>query len=184
MGTATKLITADEYLHLSEADGPSELIEGVIVPMSPTGFEHGIVCDNISDIFKDFRRGRSLGRLMGGELGVWTIRNPDSVRGVDWAYFTPEQLQLSRGERGFVRISPVVVIEVHSPGVAWKYDLEKMDEYLRSGVLASCLVDFERRKVHVYRPGAEQVFRDHDVVPLPEIHPDFQLPLDQVFFSL
>ena len=80
----TKLITGDELLEMGDL-GPCELVKGRIVPVSTTGGEHGLLEIEIMRHLGNFNAGHKLGWVLGGEAGVYTRRNPDTVRGMDGA---------------------------------------------------------------------------------------------------
>ncbi|MGB2771016.1 MAG: Uma2 family endonuclease, partial [Anaerolineae bacterium] len=81
----TKPITGEELLALGDI-GPSELIDGRIVTMTPTGDEHGTIEFNLGSELRAFVRRQRLGRVTGGEVGIYTRRNPDRVRAADIAF--------------------------------------------------------------------------------------------------
>ena len=57
---ATKPITGEELLALGDI-GPSELIDGRIVTMTPTGSEHGLIESNLTTELRFLLRQRRLG---------------------------------------------------------------------------------------------------------------------------
>src|SRR5204863_6840588 len=85
--TKPPLITGEELLAMGDV-GPCELIDGRIVPMSPTGEEHGFVEATLAAALIEFVRSRKLGRVMTGEVGVFTRRSPDRVRGADVVFIS------------------------------------------------------------------------------------------------
>ena len=54
------LLAGDEFFDLGDI-GPCELIDGRIVPIPPTGGEHGTIEGNIAFILQGFVRPRALG---------------------------------------------------------------------------------------------------------------------------
>ena len=54
---------------------PCELIDGRIVPMTPTGGRHGRIELNFSRALDEFVRSRHLGKVLTGEVGIFTQRN-------------------------------------------------------------------------------------------------------------
>ena len=96
-----KLITGRELLEMGDI-GPCELIDGRIVPMSPTGFEHANIEANLAFELKRFVRERDLGTVIVGEAGIYTRWDPDRVRAANVAFvsheLTPER------EQGFWRL--------------------------------------------------------------------------------
>ena len=83
--STTPLITADELLARGDV-GRCELIDGRIVEMSPTGWEHGRVVATITLIVAAFVRLHKLGVTSGAETGFVLARDPDRVRAPDVAF--------------------------------------------------------------------------------------------------
>src|ERR671932_216210 len=108
----TKLITGEELLEMGDI-GLCELIDGRIVPMSPTNSEHGFVEFTMGSALEQFVRPRKLGWVMGVEVGIYTRRNPDRVRGADVAFISRQRMP-KRPRRAFLEVAPELVIEVIS----------------------------------------------------------------------
>lgn len=145
--TETKLITGEELLAMGDI-GPCELIDGRIVPMSPTGFEHGNIEFTLGLALKTFVQQRRLGWVVGGEVGIYTRRHPDRVRGADIVFVSKERLpQLPEG---FLEVAPELVVEIISPSDRWSDMRRKIDEYFAIGVQHVWVVEPENRAVLVY----------------------------------
>lgn len=181
MAVVEKLLTAEEFAQQVEPRW-TELVRGVVVPVSPPSKIHGVICSNIAAAFYDFLRMHDVGRVLICDAGIVTARDPDSVRGADVQYHSHENTPLDMEEKPYWDQSPEVVFEVHSPGVSWKYDYEKVSEYLEVGVKVVWVVDYEKRRVLVFREQTElQVFSGDEEFPIPEVHPDFRVPLIRIF---
>jgi Uma2 family endonuclease len=148
--TETPLITGDELLAMGDI-GPCELIDGRIVPMSPSGGEHGFIEFSTLGIeLAQFVRQHKLGWVVGGEVGIYTRRNPDRVRGADIAFISRQRLPHKPGP-GYIAVAPELVVEVVSPTDSWPEVRQKVKEYLSIGVERVWVVDPENREVLVYR---------------------------------
>jgi Uma2 family endonuclease len=79
-GNRDTLITGDELARMPDHD-LTELIDGRIVPLSPTHSEHGRLEANISRALGNFVSAQNLGIVLVGEVGIFTRWNPDRVRG-------------------------------------------------------------------------------------------------------
>ena len=148
----TERITGEELLEMVGV-GPCELIDGRIIPMSPTGNEHGIIEMKLATALMAFVSAKKLGWLTGGEAGIYTRRNPDQVRGMDIAFIS-RQRQPARPKR-FLDVAPELIVEIISPGDSWQDLRTKLDEYFAIGVDRVWVVEPRRKSVLVYRTPTE-----------------------------
>ncbi len=150
--TGSQLLTGEELLALGDI-GPCELIDGRIVPMTPTGGAHGVVESNLASELRAFVRQRHLGWVMVGDVGIYTRRGPDRVRGADVVFVSRERL--AEPPQGFLEVAPDLVVEIISPGDRWQDIRQKLEEYFAIGVRWAWIVEPENRAVLVYRSSTE-----------------------------
>ncbi len=86
----TRLITAEDLLAMGDI-GPSELVEGRIVRLSPTGSTHGWIESYLAHLLNAFVLPRNLGWVLTGAPGIYIRRNPDSVRAADVAFVSRQR---------------------------------------------------------------------------------------------
>jgi Uma2 family endonuclease len=152
---SSSLLTGDEFFLMRDT-GPCELIAGRIIPMSPTGGEHGNVESNVSFCLRDFVKPRYLGWVMTGEVGIYTKRDPDSVRAADVVFISREKLP-DGPPKGFLTVAPELVVEVVSPSDS-QHELEtKVAEYLDAGTLWVWLVDPGTKSCGIYKSKDDYV---------------------------
>jgi Uma2 family endonuclease len=144
-----KLITGEELLAMGDI-GPCELIDGRIVPMAPTRGKHGVLEITLGWHLRSFVVAHQLGRVLGGEVGIYTHRNPDRVRGADLAFLSNERL-VGQSLEGFLDVAPDLVVEIMSPDDRWREVRQKLTEYFRIGVRWVWVIEPESRAVLVYR---------------------------------
>ncbi len=53
--------------------------------------------------------------MLVGEVGIFTRRNPDTVRGADVAFISNDRYERLDSKRGFLKVPPDLVVEVLSP---------------------------------------------------------------------
>jgi Uma2 family endonuclease len=147
--TKTPLITGEELLAMSDI-GPSELVDGRIVPMSPTGGEHGSLESDLGFVLGHFVQEHDLGWVMTGEVGIYTRRNPDRVRGADVVFLSKERWP-DRPPKGFPEVAPDLVVEIMSPNDRWQDVRPKLAEYFAIGVRWVWIVEPENQTVLVFR---------------------------------
>ncbi|MEM9996244.1 MAG: Uma2 family endonuclease [Bacteroidota bacterium] len=127
--------------------GPYELVRGAIVPMSPTGWFHGLVASALVARLQAFATERGGLHVLSGEVGVYTERDPDTVRGMDVAVISRERLAQVDTASGFLDVLPEVVIEVVSPGNPAEEMTTKTREYLAAGAEQVWIVRPQRRTI-------------------------------------
>jgi Uma2 family endonuclease len=183
MTTATSLLTAEAFAQLPDDGRLLELVNGELIEMPTPRPGHGLVCTKIVLAVGGFVEARALGHVLANDTGVITTRGPDSVRGPDVCYFSYARLpKAALSFTAYADSVPEVVFEVRSPSERWARVLSKVAEYLDAGVLAVCLVDPAVGSVAVYRPNEfQQVLSNSDVLRLPELHPDFAVPVSRFF---
>jgi len=177
----TRPITGEELAELPNV-GPCELVEGRIVPMSPTGGEHGRVEGNFFEAIRAFARERGLGKVLVGEVGVFTRRNPDTVRGADVAFISNEKYERLGSKRGFLDVAPDLVVEVLSPRDSALGLTQKLREYFAVGVRLVWVADPEARAVLAYRSLTDvREFREADPLPGDDVLPGFTADVARFF---
>src|SRR6056297_649768 len=103
------------------------LVRGRFLDLPPTGPTHGTIEANVAAALQAFVKERALGKVMSGEVGINTQRNPDTVRGADILYISHERLAHAQTD-GYLDIAPDLVIEVVSPNDRWSEINEKIGE--------------------------------------------------------
>jgi Uma2 family endonuclease len=148
--TQNRLITGEDLARISGLDS-CELIDGRIVPMTPTSPEHGRVEGNIFRILDAFVRPRGLGKLFVGEVGIYTQRNPDRVRAADALFVTNETYACRSDQAAYLDVAPELVVEILSPNDTVMDLTEKLREYFAIGVKLVWVPDPRARRVMVFR---------------------------------
>ncbi len=142
-------VTGEELFAMGDI-GPCELVEGEIIKMSPTGEKHGIVEFNLGGEVRTFVRQHKLGRVSGGETGIYIRRNPDTVRAADVVFISNERLA-KRGNSGFIDVAPDLVMEVMSLDDRWSEVMKMLGEYFSIGVRLAWVVDLDTESIYAYR---------------------------------
>jgi Uma2 family endonuclease len=178
-GEHDALITGDELARMPDHE-LTELIDGRIVPLSPTNPEHGRIEANVSRALGNFVSVQKLGLVLTGEVGVFTRWNPDRVRGADVVFISHAQYDRRTKTRGFLDVAPELVVEILSPE---RPDTDrKVVEYLEIGVRLALVVDPPARTISAHRPhDVVRVYTERDVVPCDDALPGLRLPVLEVF---
>ncbi|MCC6127328.1 MAG: Uma2 family endonuclease [Pirellulales bacterium] len=180
MATLAQLLTADRYFELGDI-GPSELLRGELVMMSPAFFNHGWVVTKIDTTLAGFVYSRRLGIVVSGEAGFLLETNPDTVRVPDVAFIRSERMP-PEGVPKFFPGAPDLAVEVLSPSDRPGDISSKVQDWLRAGCLVVWLVDPRTKTVIVHRRDAEpQGFSETDLLECPDLLPGFTVPVVEIF---
>jgi Uma2 family endonuclease len=175
-----RLITGEELFHSPDL-GPCELVDGRIVPLSPTRPEHGETELRLGRRLMDWALSSGRGRAFSGEVGLYIRRNPDTVRAADLMFISHERYA-RWGSATYLDVAPELVVEVLSPTDRRSDVLEKVGDYLSAGVDRVWVVDPKLRCVLAYRTLTEaQRFEMGDVLADEEILPGFSVAVADIF---
>ncbi len=177
---AAEWITGEELYEMADV-GRCELVEGRIVEMSPTKPEHGRYEYLLARRIGDFVEERDLGQVMVGEVGIYTRRNPDTVRAADVLFISHERY--ARATKGsFLDVAPELIVEVLSPNDRWSDVRAKLREYFAIGVNVVLVVETEAQIVAVYRSSTDlDELTSEDVLRIEDVLPGFEFPLQELF---
>jgi Uma2 family endonuclease len=176
--TAAPLVTGEELAEMGNI-GRCELVEGEIIMLSPTGWRHGDFELQAGYALKSFVGERNLGKVLVGEVGIYTGRNPDTVRGADVIFISHARLAQAKSA-SFLDVAPELVVEVLSPDDRWMDVQRKLNEYFAIGVVRVWLVDPSTRSVSVYRTPTEmRIVSTRDTLDGEDILPGFSVPVTE-----
>ena len=157
-----------------------EIDEGELVIMTPAGRRHGRIVAQVTHLLTIFVYEHRLGEVDTGEIGVYLQDEPETLRGVDVAFFSTERAEMLKGETGFVRVPPDLAVEVHDlsePDMA-----RKVRQYLKAGVRSVWVVDPEKESLALHRIDREPVvLTDPDSLVEDFVLPGFSCRLRELF---
>ncbi len=154
----TTLMTGEEFLGLPlKEEFDRELIRGVLKekPMTRRNKFHGATEISVGAALHNWVRAqpRPRGRVYGGEIGVRLRRNPDTIVGIDVAYFSAEAVEANRSSKKVLDGAPVLAVEILSPSDQQEDILDKVEAYLNAGTLLVWVIEPVFKTVMVYRAG-------------------------------
>ena len=159
VGAAKKLMTVDEFwdfVHRPEnQERDFELIRGEVVEVSRPRHPHGRVIMRLGFLIEQYSERIGAGYVV-TDSGLVLEETPGTVVGPDVAYYTDTR-EFADLDPKWAEVPPVLVAEVRSPNDKPNALIERIGEYLRSGVKLVWLVDFEDRTVSVHRLNANSV---------------------------
>ena len=175
------LITGEELLAMGDTS-LFELVEGRIIRMSPTGLEHGRYEGKFYKALESFIEQHNLGIVAVGEVGVYTHRDPDTVRGVDATFISHERLSRRQKKSGFLDVAPELIVEVMSPDDRWSEVKQKLREYFAIGVKLVWVADPADKTVYAYRSLTDvREFTEADALTGDDVLPGFTVSIAQLF---
>jgi Uma2 family endonuclease len=182
--TATKpgLLTVEEFARLDAVGDRYELIEGELVKMPGSGFNHSAIAVAIAAELRAHVRRHHLGRVTGADGGYIFSRNPDTVLIPDVAFVRAERLPPRSEQAGFLAVVPDLVVEVVSPHDRLGDVASKVARYLRAGVATVWVVDpsVMTISVHVGEQAARLLGVD-DTLDGGDLIPGFRIPVVELF---
>jgi len=175
-----KLTTGKELAEMGDI-GPSELLEGEIIPTSPIGDEHGGIEVKISVLLYTFVSAHKLGKVRSGEVGIYIQRNPDTIRAADVLYISNERYA-QKTSPSYLDAAPELIVEIMSPNDRWSKVVEKLRDYFAIGVNLVWLVDPKSRSVYAYRALTDvREFAASDDLTADDVLPGFSVKVSELF---
>jgi Uma2 family endonuclease len=182
MATTETLLSAEEYLRLPDNGCPTELVRGRIVAMNIPNLRHGKLCGRVAVLLGYYVHQHDLGHLFCNDSGLVTERDPDSVRGPDISFYSYSRIPKNAVLAGYANVAPEVAFEVRSPTDRWAKVLEKVGEYLNTGVDLVYVVDGQSQSVFGYtadQPNTTLGMNDELAFPPPL--DGLRIPVRQLF---
>ncbi len=179
MSTKT-LLTADELEQMPDDDSVrTELDEGELITMPPTGLDHGYYEGRIASILIPYVTQHRLGRIYVGEPGFRL--STGTVRAPDVAFIRQERIDALHG-KGFAKGAPDLAVEIFSPSDSVPQLMRKVKQYFAAGCHTVWIVYPDAREIHVLEAaGADRILRESDLMEAPELLPGFSVPMAQFF---
>jgi Uma2 family endonuclease len=176
-----RLWTAEDLLALGE-EARYELIEGRLVPMSPTGSLHGDLVAELTMILRSFVRAYQLGRVLTGEVGFVLRRDPDTVQAADIAFIRADRLPPEGLPFGFFEGAPDLAVEILSPFDRYPDLLRKVSQWLEAGTRLVWVVDPARRTVTAFQSdGTLRLLDESAELDGGDVLPGFRHPVRDLF---
>jgi Uma2 family endonuclease len=174
------LMTGEQLSHRPDLE-PCELVNGRIVPLSPTGRAHGRAEARLTTRLSTYVEGAHWGEVLTGEVGIYIRRNPDTVRAADIVLISHKRLARCSSE-GYLDVAPEIAVEVLSPTDRKGDLLMKIEDYFAAGVLRVWVLDAKQRRISVHHSSTNvQQLRTEDFLADDELLPGFRLAVSDLF---
>jgi Uma2 family endonuclease len=180
--TNKTLLTAEGLLCLPDDGRWYELVDGELVEVTPPGGAHNNVMGNVYYVLRNHVQPRDLGTVLPGDTGVILTRGPDTVRGPDVCFSSRERMPAGSIPAGCLEVAPDLVVEVVSPSDRAGNIDEKVQAWLRAGVVLVCVIDPQTRSLVLHRGSrASHRYQINDVVEFAPVLPDLRVPMSEFF---
>lgn len=191
MSTATppRLTTTEEFLRLLDevpADVTLELIDGEVreQPMTTRSPRHSMAIARVAQFLANWLDDQAdlEGVVVAGEARCRIQRNPDTIIGIDVAYFEGADFVEQADGNRFFDGPPGLAVEVLSPSDTHENVSDRIRLFIETGVPQVWVADPEFRTITVHRPGAEpKLFTaGQALMGEPEL-PGFACPVERLF---
>ena len=174
-------ITVDEF-EATCGDERVELIDGVVVPMTPASNRPSRIGARITILLGMHVLPRQLGSLYNAEGGFVLFPDRETVRVPDVAFVRADRMPQGEARRHFVPVAPDLAVEVISPSDRARDIAAKAAMYQEAGVPLVWLVDPETQTVTVLTLGQESVTLGvEDELDGGDVLPEFRVAVAEIF---
>jgi len=183
-----RLMTVEEFAALPNDGRRLDLVRGVVVDrdegaaeVSRPKYRHGVVAANLMILVGGFVKAQKLGQVA-TESGFIVARNPDTLRGPDFA-FVPNERALAEGDRDcYFPGAPDLAVEIVSPNDTLEEARALIDEYFAAGARMVWVIHPLFKAVEVHRPnGTVSVLRANDTLDGEDVLPGFTTLVSALF---
>jgi Uma2 family endonuclease len=166
-----------EEIQLAYPDYRTELVDGSIIIMSPSGYEPEEVGTEFASLLRNWVRPRKLGRVVGSSAG-FKLPNSD-LRAPDVSFVRAERLKISTED--YAELVPDLVVEVKSKTDSIDKLREKIQEFMTLGSQVGILINPKTRTLEVSQNGETVIFKDGDILTLPDLLPGFEVVISEIW---
>jgi len=180
--TAARTMTVEEYLALPDDGCQYELVQGELIEMPGSGFEHSAINALLIMKLGLFVRQHKLGVVTSSDGAYVINRETRTVLVPDVAFTRENRLPPPSERTGVLELVPDLVIEVASPNDSANMISEKVREYLDAGVQLAWVVFPRRRMVQVYTPDrTSRLLYEDDTLDGGDVLPGFEMRVGEIF---
>lgn len=191
MGVAgdSPLLTVEEYLALPDSDQfDRELHRGVLQERVQhyRGWRDAMALTNLTASLRDWQKQRAndAGRLFAGDIGVVPEQAPDTMVGIDVAYFAADSWTAYPVAPAYIQGVPAFCAEFVAPHDTPEHWQQKVALYLAVGVSVVWIVDPADHTVTIHRSGQTPVLqRGADRITDESALPGFSIEVQSLFAS-
>jgi len=172
---ATRVITDEELLALPKDGNKYEVVDGELV-VSPASFIDEEIIAKLLTRMRAFADQRGLGTVLGSDL-LYVLPSGNR-RGPDVSFIAAARVTPETRAQVFPKMAPDLAVEVLSPSDRPRRVLDRVGEYLESGVRLVWVIDPQKRRAVAYRSLTElsEILASGTLDGV-DVLPSFQCPL-------
>jgi Uma2 family endonuclease len=148
----TRVITDEELLQLPKDGNKYEVVDGELV-VSPASFTHEEVIAKLFVKMRSFADERGLGTVLPSNLLY--VFPSGNRRGPDVSFIAAARVTAKTRSQVFPKMAPDLAVEVLSPSDRPRRVLDRVGEYLESGVHLVWVIDPQKKRAVAYRSLTE-----------------------------
>ena len=173
-------MTAEELIDLPDDGHPHELVKGVLLTMSASGADHGMVTANLTLLLGSYIKTNNLGFVYAAETGFKLESNPDTVLAPDFSFIKKERNPPR--SISYAEMAPDLAVEVNSSTKSRRYVERKPAQWLSFGVQSVWVGSCQNRTVEVLSAnGSRVLFSESDEVTDEVVLPGFRVRVAEIF---
>ena len=177
----TQSMTIEEFEVIDEP-GRFDLIRGELVCLPPTGGRHGELATELARHVANYVAAHGLGKVYINETGFVLAEEPPVVLAPDLAFVRSDRLPPREDRVGFLRLPPDLAVEIVTPSDRMTQVGANVDEYLNAGAPLVWVIELQRRRATVHRPGQSPlVLSEGDAFDGLDVLLGFRLPVGRIF---
>jgi Uma2 family endonuclease len=177
----TRLLTVED-IEQHPPEGEWELIDGELVPATPSGLESSGLGHRIGWIVGNFVYAHGLGMMTGADGGYVLFPDRATIRVPDVAFIRQDRLPPQGDRSHFPRLAPDLAIEVLSPSDRVSEVVAKLEMYKEAGVPLIWVVDPEKTTITVIAADRlTAVLKPGDTLDGGDVLPGFNIPVAAIF---
>ncbi|HEX5163775.1 MAG TPA: Uma2 family endonuclease [Thermomicrobiales bacterium] len=180
--TAARTMSVEEFLQLPDDGCQYELVQGELIEMPGSGFEHSAINAFLILELGIYNRQHRLGVITSSDGAYVLNRETRTVLVPDVAFTRADRLPPPGERAGVLELVPDLVVEVASPNDSANMISEKVREYLDAGVQLVWVVFPKRRMLQVFTPDQNsRLMYEDDIVDGGDVLPGFELRVGAIF---
>ncbi len=183
-------ISVDDFILMLDEENPFELIDGEVVYMTPTKFQHSKIAVKLLMALNTHAEKNNLGQaFMETTFVMPDSDDPNWVKGSripDLMFINSERLayyeaHMPDWENKPLILVPDLVVEIVSPTDSYSDIDRKVDGYLRDGVSLVWIIDPRRKKVNVVKTNSQIRLSVDDMLTGNDVIGGFEIPVAAIF---